>query len=380
MDITNISFPTPHVTPEAVTDNILPFYVNINRQRINPQKDCLLFKLSAEIRQQIYDYVFQTEPNKGKKYPLRRSWRRPGFEAPPHVHTNLLQTCSLIYSECWAIPTLNTTMIIHEGSEQDRIPSDPMAAATHPSQLLLGLPAWQVLLLQHVHITLTQFQLENGALESWLSTLHKARSSAGYYVQRFIKQKCFNTPQLQTFAKTGLMDVKIRSLTVRINRQDWWFWDYEPTGKDDDLMSEAEAEDEEPEYILSLPQPPSPYSVKSFDKLHPFANNFQMTFALETWRGKLWELDDIFEAPGPDGEDDTEDKPNFMVWDGKIRQESWEKGKGDHGIWWVTQPEFEEDARKIEVRYIRFVQERFVEPAKNPRKRKWTRPPRIEEF
>ncbi|KAK7212701.1 hypothetical protein V2G26_019879 [Clonostachys chloroleuca] len=69
-----------------------------------------------------------------------------------------------------------------------------------------------------------------------------------------------------------------------------------------------------------------------------------------------------------------------MVWDGKIHKESWEKGKGDHGIWWVTQPEFEEDARKIEVRYIRFVQERFVEPANNPRKRKSTQPPRIEEF
>uniref|UniRef100_A0A8H7TT89 Uncharacterized protein n=1 Tax=Bionectria ochroleuca TaxID=29856 RepID=A0A8H7TT89_BIOOC len=298
VDITNISFPAPHVTPEAVTDNIFPFYVTMDRQRINPQKNCPIFRLSAEVRQQIYGYLFQTEPNKGKKYPLRRSWRRPGFEAPPHVQTKLLQTCSLIYSECWAMPTLNTTLIIHEGSEQDRIPGDPMTTAAHPSQLLLGLPAWQVLLLQRVHITLTQPQLENGVLESWLSTLHNARASAGYYLQRFIEQKCFNTPQLRDFAN-GLMDVKIQSLTVRINRQDWWFWDYapieNPKAKDADSTSEGGVVNQDLQYIIRMPQPPSPYSVKSFDKLHPFADNFEMTIALETWRPKLWELDDLLE-------------------------------------------------------------------------------------
>jgi|UniRef100_A0A8H7TV25 hypothetical protein len=61
-----------------------------------------------------------------------------------------------------------------------------------------------------------------------------------------------------------------------------------------------------------------------------------------------------------------------MVWDGQIHEESWEKGKADHGVWWATQPGMEEDAKKIETRYIRFVQERFVEPANNPRKRKRT--------
>ncbi|CAH0044998.1 unnamed protein product [Clonostachys solani] len=325
VDIKNISFPVPHVTPDAVTKNIFPVYVSISPQEIKPQTDSPLFKLSAEIRQQIYEYVFQTEPNQGKKFPLRRSWRRPGVEGRPHIHTNLLRTCKLIYVEGWAIPTLNTTMIIHEGSEVDRMPGKTNATVSHPSQLLLGLPAWQVLLLQHVQITLSQHQLENGVMEAWLTTLHKARCSAAYYVQRFIKQKCFDTPLLQDFAKAGLMNTKIQDLTVRLNRQDWWCWSFDPI------------------------EPPKA-------------------------------KDEMFEAPGPEGEDSPEEKTSFMVWDGQVRKESWERGKTDHGIWWMQKKGMEDDGRKIETRYIRFVQERFVEPANNPRKRKWTRPPRIAQF
>ncbi|VUC31872.1 unnamed protein product [Clonostachys rosea] len=381
VNVKNISFPEPHVRQEKVVDNMLPVYVNINHQTIDPQLNSLFFKLSAEIRQQIYDYVFKTEPNKGKKYPLRRSWRRPGVEAPPHIYTKLLLTCRLIYAECWALPTLNTTLIIHEGSEVDRMPSKPTTTSTHPGPLMLGLPAWQVLLFQHVHITVTQYGLESGVMEAWLATLYRARSSAAYYVSRFIETKCFDTRLMKDFMKNALLGVKVKDLTVRMNRQDWWYWDFEPLPAPN--YEDEESDDWEPaprEDALFMRQPPSPYGAKSFELFHPFHENFEMTFALETWGLKEWELNDIFEAHGPLGEEAPHDKASFMIWDGKVRKESWERGKTDHGIWWMQSEGNQEKGKRIECRYLRFVQERFIDPANNPRKKRMGRAPRIAQF
>jgi hypothetical protein len=77
----------------------------IKPENCNYQDNCPLFnKLSADVRDLIYKFVFLQYEVKSRAYPTDAPYCRPGNTAPKCIDTALLYTCRIIYVEARLIP------------------------------------------------------------------------------------------------------------------------------------------------------------------------------------------------------------------------------------------------------------------------------------
>lgn len=77
---------------------------------INTQNGSPLFKLPAEIRQDIWRLVVQAEDNPLRPFEVNSNYCRPGQLCFKKIHIALLLTCRQVYLESFDLPLSRNTM------------------------------------------------------------------------------------------------------------------------------------------------------------------------------------------------------------------------------------------------------------------------------
>jgi len=91
---------TDHMNEYKELHHIGPFIHTSHEQSQSP----LFGLLPAEIRDIIYSYTFADYEDLEDLYDFNTCYRRPGHFGPRKSHTALLQTCQVIYNNCWYMP------------------------------------------------------------------------------------------------------------------------------------------------------------------------------------------------------------------------------------------------------------------------------------
>ncbi|CAH0051461.1 unnamed protein product [Clonostachys solani] len=344
---------TPMPLPDTQDD--LPLAATFKEDEKNPQKDSPLFRLSPEIRARIYDLALQTICDQDRTFRDGSLFKRPSLTGPRRIYTALLRTCRAVYAETWALPLLNTSLVIHEGSDEDRPPSRS-GSDMCPNQQLFYLQAWQLLLIGGVDMTFQQMRLENGGIEQWLRRLHHARGHARELMRRVASEKHPGSQSIKDFVENSLIGVRIRSLTVRVNRRDWWNWTNDPsTYSAEDLASR--------ERMIRVVQPNTPHDFGPYpdDDSEPLlGEDCTLSFVLETFGPKAEELDYTVNQArdwvfGTLSLSQEGQNKRVLGWDGQVRNESWERAVNGPHIAWLRKPIYSAIRNRIEVRVIRFI-------------------------
>jgi hypothetical protein len=277
--------------------------------------------------------ALETYPDPTKPYPTRGTLWRPNMSGPRRIDTSLLQACRAVYIETWALPVMQTTLVIHEGSAED-LPQPKLQRQERlyrrAGQPIFFLQAWQVLLLRHIEVTFQQIRLEDNGLEDWLCRVDGARRQSRSLVRELADeaQAAGDDGAAKDFVETSLLGVEIRSLTMRMNRRDWWTWTNSPPPPDADLDWEAKRG-----YILRLQRPVSPHAVSTHGSEHEedmkfLSDDLTFTLTLDTFGPKLnqlmrvievakeWTFETSLQQPGSGGAN------RLMVWDGHIGDQS----------------------------------------------------------
>lgn len=339
----------------------------LDRKTVAAQPGCHLLKLSPEIRQRIYSLALQTYCDADEPYAQSNEKWKPDHTGPRRVDTALLRTCRAIYIETWATPLLQTTLVIHEGSIQNRPPpgrrfrrsrrpGDPPRRTPKPGQVLFHLQAWQLLLIQRVDMTFQQIRLEGGGMGQWLRRLHEARRNARSIVNLLATRVVHRDAAMtRDVVQRSLLDdvTPLQSLTIRLNRMDWWTWSNDPSNLGSDLEVDAWRG-----RVLRLQIDEEPFSLSNWEEgdVPLFGEEFEFVLKLETFGVKAPQLDRVvrklkkgsFVMPrmnsGLDGK--------VVAWDGEVVNDSFDGAGRDRAIDWV---EDTDEGRRIAVRTIRFV-------------------------
>lgn len=322
----------------------LPVAAFIGDAHIRPQTESPLFRLPRELRDRIWSLALSTYCDEEKPYPRKIQVWRPDLTGPRRLDTALLETCRAVYMETWDRPIRQTTLVIHEGSEEDRPPPGLGRIHTRPSEWSFFLPAWQLLLLRHVDLTFQQIAMTAGrsGIEDWIARVTDAKRGARRIMRRIAPMvdekngKAGHSPVAVNFVENVLLPAAnrgLKSLIVRVNRMDWWTWTDEPvTDKDlEDALTKGK--------VLNLPKPMLIFHPKSSEEADPDmlglpADDFEFTLVLETWGGKLNQLNRVidyakewtFNIPlrGDEGRGDPLNTARRdLVWDGQILDRSW---------------------------------------------------------
>ncbi|KAH7308967.1 hypothetical protein B0I35DRAFT_441105 [Stachybotrys elegans] len=346
-------------TPQGVRNGdlppqALPLAAKLQTHHVHSQEQSPLFRLSPEIREYIYRMVLQTECHPAKPYPPGAHIFRPSLTGRLHADTALLRTCWSIYLEAWALPSMLTTLIIHQGSAHDRPrytkrkrfgrPGEHERLHLRPGKRFFHLQAWQLLLVQRVEMRFQQISLEGGGMENWIRHINGARQQANETVQHLALTDA--DAGLKEFVDRNLSTTGIRELVVRMNRCDWWTWTFDPRNAKADL-AEAAAHSQ----ALRLEKPPSPLSVVGHEAnaLPLFSHDFAFKLELETFAQKAAQLGRIIDLAKhwefQPGDNSTHQQP--LLWDGQVGVESWTSCNSECR-WQV-------DNTRVEERTIKFV-------------------------
>ncbi|CAG9952703.1 unnamed protein product [Clonostachys rosea f. rosea IK726] len=347
----------PYWTPAPLpnTQDDLPLAATLNKDENNPQKDSPLFRLSPEIRVRIYDLALQTVCDQDRAFGDRNLFKRPNLTGPRRIYTALSRTCRAVYAETWALPLINTSLVIHEGSDEDRPPNRPHSVMSS-NQRLFYLQAWQLLLVGGVDMTFQQIRLENGGIEEWLRRLHHARGHAREIMRHVASEKYPGSQSIKDFVENSLIGVRIRALTVRVNRRDWWNWTNDPSTNSPEQRASRKR-------MIRVLQPNTPHDFGPYadDDAEPLlVQDCILSFVLETFGPKAEELDYtvnqakdwVFAIPSLSQEGQN---MHVLGWDGQVRNESWERAVNEPHIAWLRKPVYSAIRNRIEVRVIRFI-------------------------
>jgi hypothetical protein len=370
---------------------VLPFIVTLDRTKIDPQDRSPLFRLLPEIRARIFDFALQTYCGTDAPYAREIKAWRPELTGPLTIDTALLQTCRAAYVETWSRPVLQTSLIIHDGYSND-LPKPRIGhVKTRQGKQLFYLQAWQLLLLQHMEVTMDQWKLIRGNLEAWLRRIDEAKRTAADIVRRLAEEadaRGFGDAA-KTFVNEALLGRRIRSLTLRINRRDW-------------LMPNIQTSKDNARAVLQLQPFMSPFCVPrtvdddSDDVIDLAADDLKLTLVLETYEpwlpqllhvveeAKKWTFDSTRSLPdeartkqvtGADGDlittpwqrsankksqastglapDETRTK-RLMVWDGQLFEQSWQLMTKENYPWPSGMTD-KDGCKTVVVRAITFV-------------------------
>ncbi|KAJ3540545.1 hypothetical protein NM208_g5019 [Fusarium decemcellulare] len=339
----------PELLPDitALPPQTLPLIASLKGNNIQQQPQSPLFRLPLEIRQNIWELSTATvcDPDR----PYNRGWLhwRPNSTGPFRVDTALLKTCRAIYAETWDLPLKQTTLVIHEGTEQDR----PLWRPVYPVVLgkgLFYLQAWQILLIRRAHMTFSQFRLREGSIKEWFNRVSDARSKARNVISELAEkpETDYNNGIIQ-----GLLHTQFRTLVVRINRRDWWSWGNPPD--DPEQIAYIKAHPDPKRHCLGL----DPDTLRNWGGSEDlFSPAFELVLELETFGVKWNQLDHaVEEAKGfvlskthSWGEGDK-----HLAWDGCVKDCSWDLGFVDDCNWFRNK-KWKGMGKRVEVREVRY--------------------------
>lgn len=336
--------------------------------RFHPQSASLFFRLPREIRENIYYLVLGTHCDEDNPYPRDSDIWRPDLTGPRRIYgTALLRTCRAVYMETWDRPILDTTLVIHEGSHQDRPQPkriDGVMYHVRPSKPSFHLQAWHCLLLQRMDLTFQQIRLEGNGLEDWIRRVEFKKRHARRMMHALAEmaderiEKHGGQPRVKEFVESRLMPLGLRSIVVRINRMDWWRWTDEPIPEGDKLDA-ATAKGQ----VLKLPQPKLLFHPETGgDTLVLPGDEFEFKLILETWGPKVPQLNRVvahttqftFDIPRDAGEDDGGNENSIqmrtLTWDGNAVHLKW-KDEGGFEHRWKHVGDGWEDIHRCVVRF-----------------------------
>jgi hypothetical protein len=93
----------------------------ITRSGCNPQSQSPLYKIPAEIREEIFSYVLSESDGKDAISP-HDYWYRPDYPSFRYIDTNLLQICRQVWVETYTLPRRNVSPRIWLGTDERRPP------------------------------------------------------------------------------------------------------------------------------------------------------------------------------------------------------------------------------------------------------------------
>ncbi|KAI1810585.1 hypothetical protein GGS20DRAFT_168424 [Poronia punctata] len=218
----------------------------IHRQSASP----LFAKLPPELREIIWEYAlaryYEVVPH--EQYPLDDPSVRPGQAAPLRVAVELLLTCRAVYVEAFLTPFRVNPVMVFDGHPYD-VPQHNVLQCT-PANLrsCRKLRPWQFANVGVVEMCVQQYTLEGGSVERVSRLLgnkgrhegHEARgiTLAGYASFQPAKEtkpeQLLPVTESETSAERVMLirsifaGQKIKNLTIRMSRTDWWSWASQP--------------------------------------------------------------------------------------------------------------------------------------------------------
>jgi hypothetical protein len=384
---------SPVAAVDQVAQQALPVVVTLDRTKIEPQDRSPLFRLLPEIRARIFDLALQTYCGTDAPYAREIKAWRPDRTGPLTADTALLQTCRAVYVETWSRPVLQTSLIIHDGYSNDLPKPRAGHVKTRQGKQLFYFQAWQLLLLQHIEVTMHQWKLMQGDLGEWLRRVDEAKRTAANIVRRLADEADAHSfgDVARKFVDEVLLGRRVRSLSLRINRQDWH-------------MPDLRTNEDKARAVLRLQPFMSPFWVPktvdddSDEVIDLVTDNFKLTLVLETYEPRLpqllhvveeakkWTFDASRRIPDeaktkrvtvrngrvtkitwqrrankmsqantsltPDETIETRTK-RMMVWDGQLFEQSWQLRTKENSPWLHGILE-KDGCEKVEVRAITF--------------------------
>jgi hypothetical protein len=344
----------------------LPLRAWLHESFANPQAASPFFRLPRELRDKIYSLVLSTLCDEDSPYPRSSQVWRPDLTGRRFIPaTALLRTCRLVYMETWDRPVLETTLVIHEGSHEDR----PRPKARHyhikPARFFFHFQSWHCLLLQRMDLTFQQIRLEGNGLEEWIKRIEFSKRHARRMMKALAEQadarieKNGGQARVMKFVQSYLMPLPVRSIAIRINRMDWWRWSDKPIPEGDEL--DAAIADGN---VLRLLKPELIFQPRLQGEILILpADDFELKLILETWGPKVPQLDHVvanatsftFQIPtararedSGEGEDSIGER--MLTWDGNLVHLEW-KHEGDLWHRWSGEGEGWDNIHRCVVRF-----------------------------
>ncbi|KPM39331.1 hypothetical protein AK830_g7259 [Neonectria ditissima] len=330
----------------AANPQVLPLITSADFLVTHLQPQSPLFRLPVEIRSQIWQLATATHSDPERLYDRRLNIWRPDNTGSRRVDRALLRTCRAAYAEAWDLPLKQTPLVIFDASEGDR-PTYSMMYKAGTEIALFQLQAWQLLLLQRIEMTLRQEKIPDG-MNSWIGLFENARSLAASIVRRLAQEKGSGVRQ---DVVDDILPLPVCNVVVRLNRRDWLTWETEPPPPSEEPDATTAPDDSGLHLSLSIP----PGWTRTTGLFGP---NFALTLLLETFGVKKTQLQRVvnqarkWRLEAPRGADDSGRKK--MVWDGRVRDESWELERQEIFRWMKDEP-WKEASKKVELMVVRYV-------------------------
>jgi hypothetical protein len=100
---------------------VLHLIDEITKSGCNPQSQSPLYKIPAEIREEIFSYVLSESDSKDT-ISQHDYWYRPDYLSFRFIDTNLLRTCRQVWVETYTLPRRNVSQRIWLGTDERRPP------------------------------------------------------------------------------------------------------------------------------------------------------------------------------------------------------------------------------------------------------------------